>query len=167
MHTVHTYVDIELHDVYYCSTHACLMLCNLCSSKQWHLYFLDPVSIGYDVPDAFTFGSFIIPDGNVINNFLQLVIPRRKRGLLLFISVTLNCYTTRGHENPIWIIPDNSSFGLALSTISPYRSVLHINNISPDNSLETFVCQSSNNTNSSVIVTSSKSTFIYRVKIYA
>ena len=137
------------------------------------LYTLGPVSIGTDplliltIPDRlpiFPIGDLlIIPDGNVLNNFniFQERIPRFKRGGVSSFSLRLNCYATRGHENPVWEFPQNSSFYSNVSTISPYQVALILNVPLPSESInsfnvEQFVCRSSNNTSSSVIVTNSK-----------
>ena len=92
---------------------------------------------------------------NYLNNI------RVRRGEFQFFSRPLNCYSISGHENAVWQIPINSSFNSTLSVISPYRSVLHITSSSPEQAVETFVCRSSNNFSSSVIITNSKLTFIY------
>ena len=119
-------------------------------------WFLDAVNIGY-TPTS------IIPDGNVIYfNFNQFGHRRRRRQIVPFTTLVLTCYVTKGHENAIWEIPNNSSFNPTLSVMSQYQSVLYFNNPVPHNSVETFVCRSSNNKdfNSSVIITNSKSPFI-------
>ena len=120
-------------------------------------WFLDPVNIGY-TPTS------IIPDGNIINfNFNQFEPRRRRRQIVPFTTLVLTCYVTKDHENAIWDIPNNSSFNPALAVMSQYQSVLYFNNSVPHNSVETFVCRSSNNNDfnySSVIITNSKSPFI-------
>lgn len=117
----------------------------------WHIDFLDPVSIGFNITNEFRIFPFIIPDGNVINH-----LPPRKRGIFPFLGTILSCYSTRGHENLTWEIPNNSSFNPIISVISPYRSVLRIGNTFLADSVERFVCRSSNNISSSVIISNSK-----------
>lgn len=122
---------------------------------------LDPVSIGYNP-------SNIIPNGNVININISPLEPRRRREIsesLILEPVSgpqLICYATRGHENPIWEVPTNSSLNPQVFVLSPYESALSFNDSVPYSTVESFVCRSSNNTDiySSVILTNSKSTFI-------
>ena len=135
------------------------LLCTLDDVLYFVHLLLDPVSIGFDVENEFRMFPFIIPDGNVVN-YRPPLQPQFKRGLLSPFSVLLVCYSIRGHENPVWEIPNNSSFNPVLPITSPYRSVLIIISSLTAVSVERFVCRSPNNVSSSVIVINSKLTII-------
>jgi len=122
------------------------------------MYCVDPVSIGYSVDN-------IVPDGNVINNFIILVGPPpteapRKRQIEegeepLFFLARLSCYSTRGYENPEWKVPDgNGSEAYNVANVSLYETELIINpSLFPENYVGRVVCETSNGfVNSSVIV---------------
>ena len=108
------------------------------------MYILDPVSIGYNSID-------IIPDGNIINGIGR--VARFERGLLPSVLLLI-CYTTRGYENPVWKVSDDSSLELDMLEISSHTSAVRIN--FTDNLMGKVVCQAGNS-NSSVIIINSKS----------
>lgn len=80
------------------------------------------------------------------------------------ISLALHCYATRDHGYPIWKIPNNSYFNPVVFNLL-HQSILYFNSSAPHNSVENFVCQSSNNKgiNSSVIITNSKSNSVLTI----
>lgn len=111
---------------------------------------IDVISIGYD-PEL------IIAENNVINLKETFTRPRSPRGF----PPILSCFTTRGYENPIWMISSNQfstgplmndeaiplgngSVIITINRVSIYHSQIYINATDVEFT-GNLTCQSQNN----------------------
>ena len=132
------------------------------------IMFTDVINIGYS-----SFPELLIPRNNVINLHAGT---RRSHGL----KSALSCFTTRGYENPVWILSNNEfsteqlvdgmttlangNVMITVERISVYWSQIYIN-ITDITFTGNLTCQSQNNqaVQHTVIVTTSKNLVIYIV----
>ena len=132
---------------------------------RFTVYHLDPINIGRDV-------NSIIPSGNVINDFIFRAQPLPsdppptedpgKRQIEEegegeeppLIVRSISCFSTRGYENPVWLLPDDTD-ALSVFNVSLYETQLNINLVLiPTNFISRITCSASNGlVNSSIIVT--------------
>ena len=135
---------------------------------------IDMIGIGYSFDE-------VIPKNNVINLEEINSQPRFSRGAVRRIS----CFTTRGHENPAWVISNNSfstnplfnetnivelgggEVTITIDRFSLYQSYIHIDANSAEFTAN-LTCQSQSNpaTQYTVIITTSKTIHIYSLLAY-
>ena len=137
--------------------------------------FIDVVNIGYS-SDA------LIPENNVINLNKNIINNNRE----LSDRRRIFCFTTRGHENPVWMVSnDDFSFGPLMNTgnvtmalrggnittvtirYSFYEFEIYIDADSVDFTAN-LTCRSQNNSEAqhTVVVTTSKSVLLILYALY-
>jgi len=125
----------------------------------------------------------VIPEGNVINIPTSTTL-LRERGVSLD-SVDVRCYTTKGYENPVWMmssdgfslgliavgnssimLPDGDILSVSVVQISPYESRITIDT-SDVNITANLLCgsQSTPGLQYSIVITTSKLTCT-RVRLF-
>ena len=134
--------------------------------KMLFIVFIDIINIGYS-----SFPELLIPKNNVIN---------LHAGTMRSYSLksTLSCFTTRGYENPVWMLSNNKfsteqlvdgmttladgNIMIRVERISVYWSQIDIN-ITDIIFTGNLTCQSQNNqaVQHTVIVTTRKNLIVY------
>ena len=135
---------------------------------------IDTIGIGYNFDE-------VIPKNNVIN--LEEINSQQR--LSHGAARRLSCFTTRGHENPAWVISTNNfstnslfngtiivelgggEVTITIDRFSLYQSYIHIDANSTEFTAN-LTCQSQSNpaTQYTVIITTSKTIHIYSLLAY-